>query len=176
MKLEATLIYKDNQTCIKMTKNDADQERTKHIKTQHHFSRQAVKSGEVKLIHCPTELMLADALTTALSEIKFAKLGALIPIQGTRLNQSGSVEDQASVARLVLKQAEGKHQFSKARADPDASIKYSDSFHHISFKLQQGFLRNLQTICSTISCLIVKLRILARTRSTNKFGRSQEIH
>ena len=46
--------------------------RTKHIKIRYHFSRQAVKSGEVKFIYCPTELMLADALTK-LSEIKFTK-------------------------------------------------------------------------------------------------------
>jgi hypothetical protein len=53
----------------------------------------------------PTELMLADALTKALCNVKFAKFAKSILIQDTRLDQSGSVEDQASAAQLVLKQA-----------------------------------------------------------------------
>ena len=73
----------------------------KNINTQHHFSRQAGKSGEVKLIYCPTELMNADALC----EDKFKKFAISTVIHDTRLDQSGSVEDQGSAARLVLKQA-----------------------------------------------------------------------
>jgi hypothetical protein len=84
---------------------DMVQATTKHINIRYHFSRQAIKSGEVKLIYCPTELMLADALTKALCEVKFEKCAKSILIQDTRLDQSGSVEDQASAARLVLKQA-----------------------------------------------------------------------
>jgi hypothetical protein len=49
--------------------------------------------------------MLAGALTKALCEVKIAKFAKSIFIQDTRLDQSGSVEDQASAARLVLKQA-----------------------------------------------------------------------
>jgi hypothetical protein len=90
------------QVCIKFAKNDMVQARSKHINIRYNFSLQAVKFGEVKLIRCPTELMLADALTKALCEVKFAKS---IFIQDTRLDQSESVEDQASAARLVLKQA-----------------------------------------------------------------------
>jgi len=102
--LKAAPIYEDNQACIKIAKNDIVQARTKHINTRYHFSRQAIKSGEVKLIYCPTELMLANALSKALCEVKLAKLAKSMFIQDTRLDQSGSVEDQASAARLVLKQ------------------------------------------------------------------------
>jgi hypothetical protein len=75
------------------------QARRKHINTRYHFSRQAVKSGEVKLIYCPTELMLADGLTKALCEVKFAKFEKSILIQDTRLDQIRTVEDQARAAR-----------------------------------------------------------------------------
>jgi hypothetical protein len=57
-------IYEDNQACIKTAKNDLVQARANQS-----FSRQAVKSEEVKLIYCPTQLMLADALTKARSEV-----------------------------------------------------------------------------------------------------------
>jgi hypothetical protein len=62
------------------------------------LSHQAVKFGEIKLIYCRTELMLADALTKALSDFIFANFEALILIQDPRLDKSGNVEDQASAA------------------------------------------------------------------------------
>jgi len=37
-------------------------------------ARKAVKSGELKLIYCPTELMLADAVTKALCESQVCKI------------------------------------------------------------------------------------------------------
>ena len=81
MQLEATPIYEDNQACIKIVKNDMAEARTKNINIRYHFSCQAVKSGEVKFINCPTELMLADALTKALCEVKFAKFAKTILIK-----------------------------------------------------------------------------------------------
>jgi hypothetical protein len=105
LQLEATPIYEENQVCIKIASNDMVRALTKHINTRYHFSRQAVKSEEVKLIYCPTEVMLADALTKALFEVKFAKFAKSISTQDTRLDQSESVEDHASAGRLVLKQA-----------------------------------------------------------------------
>ena len=44
--------------------------------------------------------MLADALTKALCEVKFAKFAKSI-LFDTRLDQRASVEDQASAARLI---------------------------------------------------------------------------
>jgi len=35
------------------------QPRAKHIEIRYHFSHQAIKSGEAKLIYCPTEIILA---------------------------------------------------------------------------------------------------------------------
>ena len=79
--------------------------RIKHINIRYHFSRQVVKSGDVKLIYCPSELMLTHAQTKALCEVKLSKFAKSILFQDTRLDHRGSVEDQASGARLVLKQA-----------------------------------------------------------------------
>jgi hypothetical protein len=62
----------------KFAKNDMVQARTKHMKIRYHFSRPAVESEQVKLIYCPTELMLDDALNKVLCEVKFAK-SILIP-------------------------------------------------------------------------------------------------
>jgi hypothetical protein len=95
LQLKTTPIYEDNQACIKIASNDMVQSRTKQISIRYHFSRQAIKSGEVKLIYCLAEVMLADALTKGLCEVKFAKFAKSIWIQDTRLDQSGSVGDAA---------------------------------------------------------------------------------
>jgi len=58
--------------------NDMVQARTKHIENRHNVLRQAVKSGEVKLVYCSTEVMLADTLTKALSEVKFEKFSKVL--------------------------------------------------------------------------------------------------
>jgi hypothetical protein len=83
------------------------QDRTKQINIRYHFSRHAVKSGKGKVFSCPTEVMLGDVLSKALCEEKFARIEKRVFIQDTPLNQSGSVEDQASATGLVLKQAQG---------------------------------------------------------------------
>jgi hypothetical protein len=80
---QATPIYYDNQACIKFAKNDMVQARTKHSNIRYNFSRQAVKSGEVKLIYCLIELILADSLTKSLSSVNFEKFAASILIQDT---------------------------------------------------------------------------------------------
>jgi len=85
--------------------------RTTHIKIRYHFSLQAIKPGEVKLIYCPTELTLADALAKALSEIRLTKFATSIVIQDRGLDHSGSVEEQTNPARLVLKPAEASTRF-----------------------------------------------------------------
>jgi hypothetical protein len=48
-------------------------------------------TSPVKLMYCPTEVMLADALTKPLCEVKFAKFAKSILIQDTRFDQSGNV-------------------------------------------------------------------------------------
>jgi hypothetical protein len=58
-----TLIWEDNQSCIKMSNNPAGQKRTRHIDIRHHYILQEVECGNVKLQFCPTKQMLADILT-----------------------------------------------------------------------------------------------------------------
>jgi len=68
--VEVTPIYEDNQACIKLAKNNMVKAQTRHMKIRYHFSRQAVVFGKVKLTYWATEVILADALTKALCEVK----------------------------------------------------------------------------------------------------------
>jgi hypothetical protein len=59
-------IYSDNQGYIALAENSEDHARSKHIDIQYHYTRQLVEYGKIKLDYCPTENMLADALTKPL--------------------------------------------------------------------------------------------------------------
>ena len=60
VEINATHIYCDNQSCIKLTENSV-----------FHKVRDMVQRGAVKLQYVPTEEQVADVLTKPLSRIKF---------------------------------------------------------------------------------------------------------
>jgi len=60
---EPTILYSDNQSAIKLSENNAYRARSKHIDTRHHFVRQQVKEGTIKLVHLNSREMTADCLT-----------------------------------------------------------------------------------------------------------------
>ena len=63
---DPTIVFLDNHGAIDLSKDSRHHDRTKHINIQHHFIRERVEDGTFHIIHCPTHLMLADALTKPL--------------------------------------------------------------------------------------------------------------
>lgn len=72
----ATTIYQDNQACIALAKNPVYHARTKHIDIKFHFLRDKVAHGVIALEYKPTEEMVADGFTKALSRDKHTKFVA----------------------------------------------------------------------------------------------------
>jgi hypothetical protein len=68
------VIQCDNQGAISLTKNPIRHARTKHIDVQHHFVQERIENGEVRFEYCPTEHMVVDVLTKALSKERHHKL------------------------------------------------------------------------------------------------------
>ena len=68
------VIYEDNTGCIHWSKNPVDHQRAKHIDLRYHYVRAKVKDGDIKLVYCETEEMMADLLTKYLSAPRFAYL------------------------------------------------------------------------------------------------------
>ena len=62
----AVQLYADNQGTIKLLKHPIASKRSKHIDVMHHFARERVAMGDVKIDYCPTSKMVADVLTKAL--------------------------------------------------------------------------------------------------------------
>ena len=68
--LPVTTLFSDNQSAIALTKDHQYHARTKHINIGFHFIHWIVKNSSLQLIYCPTEEMVADALTKALPSPK----------------------------------------------------------------------------------------------------------
>jgi ATP sulfurylase len=81
VQLRPTMIYCDNQSCIKLSKNPVFHDHSKHIEIRYHFIRDYVQRGVVELQYISTEEQVADILTKALNMGKFVffrdKLGVV---------------------------------------------------------------------------------------------------
>ena len=64
--LRPTVIYYDNQSCIKFTENPVFHDRSKHIEIRYHFIRDCVQKGAVKLEYISTDEQVADIPTKSL--------------------------------------------------------------------------------------------------------------
>ena len=71
VEIDATNIYCDNQSCIKLTENPMFHDKSKHIEIKYHYNRDKVQRGAVKLQFVPTEEQVVDVLTKPLSCMKF---------------------------------------------------------------------------------------------------------
>ncbi|OWZ15188.1 hypothetical protein PHMEG_00011211 [Phytophthora megakarya] len=63
---KATQIWEDNQGTIALAKNAGFNSRTKHVDIKHHFTRENVERGTIKVDYIDTKRQLADFLTKAL--------------------------------------------------------------------------------------------------------------
>jgi len=69
--LDPTVIYCDNQSCIKLLANPVFHDRSKHIDIRYHHIRDCVQRRIMLLSYIPTEDQDADILTKALTRSKF---------------------------------------------------------------------------------------------------------
>jgi hypothetical protein len=64
---ESVEIHADNKSAIALGKNPEFHKRTKHIDVQYHYVREQVQSGRVATPYLPSNQMIADGLTKAVS-------------------------------------------------------------------------------------------------------------
>ena len=61
-------IWCDNQGALALQRNPTSHQRAKHIDVAHHFVRERVARGELDLLYCQTNKMLADLFTKSLAK------------------------------------------------------------------------------------------------------------
>lgn len=63
---KTSVIYCDNSSTIKLSKNPVLHGRSKHIDIKFHFLRDLVKEGVIELSHCKSEEQVVDVMTKPL--------------------------------------------------------------------------------------------------------------
>jgi hypothetical protein len=76
--LEPTMVYYDNQSCIKLFENPVFHDHSKHIDIRYHFLRDRVQKGAVALEYIQTDQQVADILTKPLAKGKFENAVACV--------------------------------------------------------------------------------------------------
>lgn len=72
------VINEDNQSCISILHKEGENRRTKHIDTRYNYVRDLNANGTICVRYCPTDSMVADALTKPLTRVKLEKLRAAL--------------------------------------------------------------------------------------------------
>lgn len=78
--LDATTIYCDNVSAIKLSKNPVMHGRSKHIDVRYHFLRDLCQEGVIELKHCRSEDQVVDIMTKPLKQPLFVKLRSLLGV------------------------------------------------------------------------------------------------
>ena len=71
LELEATCIFYDNKSCVKLFVNPVFHDKMKHIEIKYHYIRDMVQRGVVRLQYVATDEHIADVLTKPLDRVKF---------------------------------------------------------------------------------------------------------
>ena len=69
--LDATCIYCDNQSCVKLSENPVFHDKLKHIEIKYHYIEDMVQRGAVKLQYVAMEEQIANVLMKPLDRVKF---------------------------------------------------------------------------------------------------------
>lgn len=72
-------VYQDNESAIKLEINGRSysSQRTRHLEIRYFFVKDRVDQGEMDILYCPTEKMIADFFTKSTQGSLFKKLSAV---------------------------------------------------------------------------------------------------
>jgi hypothetical protein len=74
------VFYQDNQSAIRLEKNGRASagQKSRHINIRYFFIKDRISDGDLEVVYCPTELMLADFYTKPLQGSLFRKFRSVI--------------------------------------------------------------------------------------------------
>jgi hypothetical protein len=71
-----TTLSSDNQAAIDLARDHQYHARINHIDVRYHWIRWMIEQGSLRLVYCPTDDMVADALTKSLPSVKVKHFAA----------------------------------------------------------------------------------------------------
>lgn len=100
---DATRLYCDNKLAITMAKNSVHHSRTKHIAIKHHFIREVIESGEMKLEFYKSKEQVSNIFTKALPKDKFKLLKEALGVQEHHIKGGMLILIYCRVSLLLFK-------------------------------------------------------------------------
>ena len=76
--LQATTLFEDNQSTIKLISKPGNGNKTKHIDLRFNFIRDQVSQNSIQIEYLPTTEMISDILTKPLGTSSFVYLRSLL--------------------------------------------------------------------------------------------------
>ena len=98
---DSTIVNQDNQSTIAIALDPINHGRVKHMDIKMYFIREHLKNKEIKLVYCPTELMVADILTKPLPTSQHNKLVEMLGMK--QLSDFKTNNSVIPKAKLVIK-------------------------------------------------------------------------
>lgn len=74
------VLFEDNRGAIDLSKNPKFHDRTKHIDVHFHSCRERVQNGDISVLHCPSDQMVADIMTKALPRTVFERMRLMMGV------------------------------------------------------------------------------------------------
>ena len=101
----ATEIWEDNASCIMMSENPTNRDRSRHVDVKVHFLRDLVRDGHIKFVKCDGTQNVSDALTKSLPRPAFEKhreymVGTKVPFSAF---YASTVNLKMPIAAYVIK-------------------------------------------------------------------------
>ena len=79
----STILFYDNQSAIKISKNPVARQRTKHVEIHMHYIRELEHDRTIILQYCPTDEQIVDIFTKRFSEKKFTYHHSLLGLSSS---------------------------------------------------------------------------------------------
>jgi hypothetical protein len=81
------ILFQDNKSAIILHKNGTalSSRNMRHINIRYFFIKDRIKAGEIEVIHCPSNEMIADFFTKPIQGKRFLELRNII--MGTQVDQ-----------------------------------------------------------------------------------------
>ena len=78
--IRINIVYRDNQSSMKLEQNgkESSGKRTRHFSIKYFYATDLIKRGMMKIIYCPTELMVGDYMSKPLVRTQFNNFRAWI--------------------------------------------------------------------------------------------------
>ena len=155
----------DNTSAINIAKNPVHHSRTKHIDIRHHFLRDNVEKGFIRMDHCRTEDQIADIFTKPLDRSPFEHLRLLLGMISLNWHVHTLYSLNAWLNWLFLME----HYSCAHNIDP-----FDNIILHMHVGTSLGTVENLSSLLFT--CNDLKIFLLSTKQPTWVFKPSLQAH